>query len=699
MSMNNAVLSGWKYLIISVVLLTAAGAVLPSAAEEPAVRRYGLFVGANDGGRDRVQLRYAGSDAQAVAEVLQRAGGLSREHTLLLYDPAPAEIAAGLRTIDERIKAGGGSKGREEFIFYYSGHSDQDGLLLGGERYSYRRLRDELKAVEADVHIAILDSCSSGAFTRLKGGMRRSPFLFDESTEAEGHAFLTSSSASEAAQESDEIGGSFFTHYLLSALSGAGDASRDQRVSLNEAYSFASEETLARTEHSAGGPQHPSYDFNLAGTGDLVLTDLREGVEQITFAEGLAGRLSVRDFRGRPVLEMRKEADSPVTITLPPGRYTVTLDDGRDLYRAEITLFAGGKVAVGSELFQRTYRSPAVSRGGAAAEPEEQVYDGVDFNFINVRDGGIDGVQVAVIGNVLAGNMDGVQVASVFNISEGTMEGVQISGVFNITEGAVKGPQISGVFNMVEGSVQGPQIAGVFNMAEGAVHGPQIAGVFNMAEGERSEGVQLAGVFNMAGDMDGMQCGVVNIGRKVTGMQAGVVNVSEELNGVPLGLINIAGNGLHSLSGWYDDGRMLNLGFQLGTFYYTFFTAGINPEDPDQAFSGGIGMGLELPLGGFYIDTDVYAESYSEGAGSFDANVARVFSNEKRIYPAVRLSLGKYLGGGKSAVFGGVDMAVCVRGYSPYVEGAMSGVPWSLDYSGEGDMLDIYPRWFFGLRL
>jgi uncharacterized caspase-like protein len=93
--------------------------------------------------------------------------------------------------------------------------------MLGRERFDYKELRDQLKGVNADVQIAILDSCSSGAFNRLKVGMRRSPFLFDESTEAAGHAFLTSSSASEAAQESDEIGGSFFTHYLLIALSGA----------------------------------------------------------------------------------------------------------------------------------------------------------------------------------------------------------------------------------------------------------------------------------------------------------------------------------------------------------------------------------------------------------------------------------------------------------------------------------------------
>jgi uncharacterized caspase-like protein len=68
------------------------------------------------------------------------------------------------------------------------------------------------------VRIAVLDACASGAFTRLKGGKPRKAFLVDESASMRGHAFLTSSAATEAAQESDHIGASYFTHYLVSGL-------------------------------------------------------------------------------------------------------------------------------------------------------------------------------------------------------------------------------------------------------------------------------------------------------------------------------------------------------------------------------------------------------------------------------------------------------------------------------------------------
>lgn len=700
-------------LLCSILFLTGISteifAVQPSGLSgpsEPAVRRYGLFVGANDGGKDRVLLRYAESDALAVSEVLQRTGGLDPYDMLLLKDPSREEILKGIREIDGRIRRSGNTVTREEFIFYYSGHSDESGLLLGRDRFEYRELRDELKGVGADVHIAILDSCSSGAFTRLKGGMRRSPFLFDESTEASGHAFLTSSSASEAAQESDEIGGSFFTHYFISALSGAADTSQDRRVSLNEAYSFASEETLARTEHTLAGPQHASYDINLTGTGDLVLTDLRSGVEKISFSESVAGRVSIRDDREKLVLEMRKQLETPVTITLPPGFYSITLDDGVSLKTATISLGSGALVHVDQQSFRRLYREPTVPRGpgyetgyeaGYGAGPGEASYSGVDVDFVGYRRGPMDGIQIGLVGNILEGNMEGIQLSSVFSIVEGSMEGVQLSGVFNLVEGSVEGPQIGGVFNITEGDVEGPQLAGVFNIGEGRVEGPQVAGVFNIAEGEKSSGIQVAGTFNLAENFEGLQFGVVNIAGSMTGIQTGVVNIADDLNGIPVGLVNIIGNGLHHLSAWYDQDGMMNFGFQLGTGYYTYFTGAVPLEDLEQAFSAGIGMGIEMPLGRFYFDTEVYAKTYAEHHGSFNDNISAAFDGTSSPFPAVRLSFGRNIAG-KSAFFAGVDMAVHVRDYTDFVPGVMEGDAWSLDYSGSGDYMDFYPTWFFGCR-
>src|SRR5262249_58676288 len=147
-------------------------------------------------------------------------------------------------------------------IVYCWDQADEKGLLVGEDRYWCRSLRDRLDAIPADVRIAVLDACSSGAFTRIKSGRPRPAFLVDESSDMRGHAFLTSSSENEAAQESDRIRASYFTHYLISGFRGAADTSGDGKVTLNEAYQFAFNETLRRTVDTRGGAQHPSYDIN-----------------------------------------------------------------------------------------------------------------------------------------------------------------------------------------------------------------------------------------------------------------------------------------------------------------------------------------------------------------------------------------------------------------------------------------------------
>ena len=238
--------------LLLVILLSLAA--LPAAAEEGAapLRRFALIAGANDGGEGRVRLRYAVSDATAVAKVLTELGGLAEEDRVVLVEPTPSALLDGFAQLRERMGASAG-EGRTELLVYYSGHSDEAGLLLGGERVGYAELRRSIDAMPADVRIAILDSCASGAITRAKGGTMRAPFLVDASGGVKGHAFLTSASADEAAQESDSIGGSFFTHYLVSGMRGAADSTRDGRVTLNEAYHFAFASTL-------GAPRRPAAD-------------------------------------------------------------------------------------------------------------------------------------------------------------------------------------------------------------------------------------------------------------------------------------------------------------------------------------------------------------------------------------------------------------------------------------------------------
>ena len=215
--------------------LALAAALLPqpaSAANE--LRRFALIAGANDGGETRIRLSYADDDARSLQRVLAEMGGLDPRDTVLLEDPSVVALIQAFDQVERMI--GTATDSRTEVIFYYSGHSDDVGLLLGGQEYSYLDLRQRIQALGADVRVAIVDSCSSGALTRSKGGGRRPAFLTDQTASMEGHAFLTSSSASEAAQDSDRLGASFFTHHLVSGLRGAADSSGDGLVTLDEAY-------------------------------------------------------------------------------------------------------------------------------------------------------------------------------------------------------------------------------------------------------------------------------------------------------------------------------------------------------------------------------------------------------------------------------------------------------------------------------
>ncbi len=323
----------------------AAGPVQAPAAQTP-VRRIVLVAAANRGGEDRPLLKYALSDAERFSQVMQALGGANPDDVVLLKQPRGGDLDAALGALRQRAQAarranGGGHPVRTEVFFYYSGHADEKGLLLGNDRLSYVTLRERLEAVDADVRIGVLDACASGAVTRPKGGKVRSPFTVDQSSDMRGHAFLASSSADESAQESDRLGASFFTHYLISGMRGAADVSGDGRVTLNEAYQFAFTETLSRTVGTKGGPQHPVYDITMAGTGDVVLTDLRQTTAGFTIAEPVDGRFYVLDSRQRLVLEFLKPAGRRVDIGLEPGVYDVRFERAPKAWRGRLELKEG----------------------------------------------------------------------------------------------------------------------------------------------------------------------------------------------------------------------------------------------------------------------------------------------------------------------------------------------------------------------
>jgi hypothetical protein len=501
------------------------------------VRRFGIFIGSNNGGRERAMLRYAISDARAVSRVFSEMGGIAGEDVVILFEPGVREINSRIDEVTRVIRSLGSGK-RTELVFYYSGHSDEEGLLLNRERYSYRELRDRINSIPSDMRIVILDSCASGAFTRIKGGAKTLPFLADSSVSAAGYAFLTSSSANEASQESDRISGSYFTHSLVAGLRGAADSVGNGRVTLNELYRFAYAETLARTETSVFGAQHPSYDIQLTGTGDPVLTDIRGTSAGMAFDEKLTGRLSIRDESDYLIAEINKTARS-LELGLEPGLYRITLQEGDMLFRAEFSLDDGQRILVTRGNFRAITADPARRRGG-----EEQVLPSeknIYTFFFNVA---YEPFPLVGLVNIAARNHGGAQLGLV-NCSRGNFTGFQ-EGFVNINIGETKGFQ---------------------------------AGFVN----------------NNVGETTGVQVGFVNIAAKgIKGAQFGFINYADSIEGIPVGLLSIVRRGGYNAVEYsFSEFLPWTVGLKLGVEkFYTNILVAFNP-----AFGGGGWEGIASGLG------------------------------------------------------------------------------------------------------
>ena len=324
----------------------------------------------NSGVAGRDTRKYAYTDATRLARTLGEIGGIRSENSLILSDPTPRDINDAFADISVLVRKNSARARRTEFIFYYSGHSDEKSFLLGKDSYSYTDLKAAIDRVPSDVHVVMLDSCYSGNFVRTKGGSRQKPFLMDDSSIVQGHAYLSSSSGFESSQESDVIQASYFTHALVTGLRGAADTSGDSKVSLNELYHYAFNETLSDTELSSAGPQHPSYDITLVGSGDLVLTDLSVAESVLHIGIPDEGRFFIRDSSGQLVSELNKTRGTEISLALPAGTYIISIVSGISTTQGTVTIAKGERLSLSDDSFVSVQKTAGRLRGGEAPPPE-----------------------------------------------------------------------------------------------------------------------------------------------------------------------------------------------------------------------------------------------------------------------------------------------------------------------------------------
>jgi len=574
---------GMKKTIFAFSLIFAA---FLSAAPQK-VERFLLVAGANDGGKDRIKLRYAESDANSFANVLAQMGGVSQNNILRVFNPDAQSLQNSFAELEKRLQSKEPNTRKEVFV-YYSGHADDKGLRLGNDVYSWVDFRKSVNNINADVKVAVLDACGSGAITRTKGGVSRPAFLQDASSEMKGYAFLTSSSENEASQESDRLKGSYFTHALVSGLRGAADMTGNGKVTLNEAYQFAFNETLQSTQNTSAGSQHPNRDMNLAGTGDVVMTDLRETSAVLTLDSSLEGRFFIRDAQGNLFAELYKIRGRQIELGMPAGKYSVQMEAPSKIWMAnEIQISEGKKTVLSIKDMQNIEREKAVARGNvdsttmtgldsARAKPFNLNFNAFAYNkepanelqlgvFFTSAERALAGTQISLFGNIAAEDRAGAQISPTANIATRNIYGTQVSTFFNYA-GSIDGVQVSPSLNLarefngvqassfnIAGTGRGVQ-AGIINLYADTLHGVQ-ASVINFA---RKVSVVQGGIINGAWDAGKAQGGIINAAYKTEYGQGGIINAAGDAGLVQGGMINVAGK-VEKLQG-----GMINVGGHVG---------------------------------------------------------------------------------------------------------------------------------------
>ena len=278
-----------------------------------------LLVGSNLAPNSLEVLRFTQNDVEKMAEVLHELGGVSSHDIILLQNPSYQELEQSLAELHENISP------HTQLVFYYSGHADNKGLLLGKEVFPLQKIRDFLEDERAKIRLGIIDACQSGALVRKKGGqvLPGVDIRLEVEPSLNGAVLITSSSAGESSLEVDELGGSLFTHFFVSGLRGAADDNQDGMVTLEEAFSYSSHQTLNHSSISRSGSQHPTFEYNLSGQRQLVISVLNQK-SSLVFGTDLVGSYLIFDrSRNRVVAEIEKKEGKVRSIQLPLGDYYI----------------------------------------------------------------------------------------------------------------------------------------------------------------------------------------------------------------------------------------------------------------------------------------------------------------------------------------------------------------------------------------
>ena len=305
-------------LVLGVTLVVAAAGVLSHARAEFAnPDGVAVIIGNRAYAGDIPDVDFAHRDADAFRNYVVDVLGFDPENVIDLRDATQAEMWStfGSRATADRSELWSylDPDGRSDVVFFYSGHgapgledkrgyllpvnADPDTAELNG--YPIDVLYENLSNLEEARSVAVfLDACFSGGSGG--GGMliqSASPVyvgaqLPDQA--GERLTVMTAASGDQLASWDPKAGHGLFTHHLLDALYGKGDADADGRVTAREAKAYLDRYMTRAARRTHKRRQRASF----TGNADTVLAAAAAGV-------GVGG------FPERPVLALAEAQPAP----------------------------------------------------------------------------------------------------------------------------------------------------------------------------------------------------------------------------------------------------------------------------------------------------------------------------------------------------------------------------------------------------
>ncbi len=305
-------------IVLCVLTLMTVSANAQNTGHPP--EKWAVLIGVDDYAEAK-DLTYCGADMQALQKELTNAGFDARQ-VLLLNDNAKEErLQPHKSNIEKQIELTCRNAEQGDLVLIaFSGHGVHTGKVSylcpkdaklddQSTLISVDWVYQQMQKCQADLKLVMLDAChnippkqnNTRDFTAEERQERSRAFLQEAERLPQGILLLSSCSEGEFAHEDVEFGHGVFMHFLLEGLQGKADIDRNEAVTLNELFRFASKETKLHVSTKFSDNQRPklngsptteALDFEIVSPGSISLP------EEITNSIGIEFRKSWSDSVG-----------------------------------------------------------------------------------------------------------------------------------------------------------------------------------------------------------------------------------------------------------------------------------------------------------------------------------------------------------------------------------------------------------------